>query len=123
MKHWYYIASDEPNKRNYFDSYDDTQFAILCRFRFKAPINEIPDYSVYKDDELIEIATGKMLMEIYLENGGKVFQDCIDKKSKTETKNENKSDDLSSVIESACNTMKNLADNIDRLNDILSRRR
>ena len=47
MKEWYYIASDKPNEKNYFDSYDDTQFAILCIFRFKAPINEVPDYAVY----------------------------------------------------------------------------
>ena len=43
MKEWYYIASDKPEEKNYFARYDDTQFAILCIFRFKAPIKLYPE--------------------------------------------------------------------------------
>lgn len=47
MKEWYYIASDKPNEKNYFDTYDDTQFAIICIFRYKAPINDMSDDIIY----------------------------------------------------------------------------
>lgn len=38
MKEWYYTVSDNPEEKYYFDSYEDTQFAILSVFRFRAPI-------------------------------------------------------------------------------------
>ena len=69
MKEWYYIASDKPEEKNYFDSYDDTQFAILCIFRFKAPINEVPDYEIYHNGKLFETVPGDMLFNMYVENG------------------------------------------------------
>lgn len=117
MKEWYYIASDKPNEKNYFDNYDDTQFAILCRFRFKAPINEVPDYAVYHNGKLFETVPGNMLFNMYVENGGHVYEDCLNKE--TDKKENEDVEDLSETIENATNSLKKLLDNIEKLNSML----
>lgn len=117
MKEWYYIASDKPEEKNYFDSYDDTQFAILCRFRFKAPINEVPDYAVYHNGKLFETVPGNMLFNMYVENGGHVYEDCLNKET---GKKENEDvEDLSETIENATNSLEKLLDSIEKLNSML----
>ena len=69
------------NEKNYFNSYDDTQFDILCIFRFKAPINEVPDYEIYHNGKLFETVPGDMLLNMYVENGGHVYEDCLNKET------------------------------------------
>lgn len=117
MKEWYYIASDKPNEKNYFDNYDDTQSAILCIFRYKASINEVPDYAVYHNGKLFETVSGDMLFNMYIENGGYVYEDCLNKK--TDKKEEEDVENLSNTIEDATNSLKNLLNSIERLNSML----
>lgn len=118
MKEWYYIASDKPNEKNYFDTYDDTQFAIICIFRYKAPINEVPDYAVYHNGKLFETVLGNMLFNMYIENGGHVYEDCLNKEA---DKKEEKDDveDLSKTIEDTTNSLKNLLNSIEKLNSMI----
>ena len=54
----------------YFQSYDETVFAIMCVMRFKAVTNEVPDYYIYKDGEHVETLEGNYLYQLYIENGG-----------------------------------------------------
>lgn len=117
MKEWYYIANDKPNEKNYFDSYDDIQFAILCIFRFKAPINEVPDYTVYHNDELYEVVSGEMLFNMYVENGGHVYEDCL--KKEIDEKNNDDAENLSKTIEDVTNSLKQLLNSIEKLNSML----
>lgn len=117
MKEWYYIASDKPEEKNYFDSYDDIQFAILCIFRFKAPINEVPDYEIYRNGKLFETVPGDMLFNIYVENGGHVYEDCLNKE--TGKKEDENIEDLSKTIEDTTNSLKNLLNSIEKLNNML----
>ena len=54
----------------YFQSHDETVFAIMCVMRFKAVANEVPDYYIYKDGEHVETLVGDYLYQLYIENGG-----------------------------------------------------
>ena len=123
MKEWYYTVSDKPEEKYYFDSYDDTQFAILCVFRFRAPINEVPDYSVYHNGKLFEIVSGDMLFNMYVKNGGHVYENCLKKESNIKESdkegNDGTEEDLSKTIENATNSLKNLLNSIEKLNNML----
>lgn len=132
MEEWYYIISNEPHKKYYCDDYEDVQSGISLDSIFKIPINkyldgviskdkECPDYSIYKDGELIEVITGKTLTEIYLEKNRTVLEDYMDKKQKKKlscTKIVDDFNSLSSNIEGINNAMKNLTDKLDKLSDI-----
>ncbi len=122
MKKWYYMVSDEPYKKYYFDSYEDTKFAILCVFRFKAPINEVPDYIIYHNEKIFETIFGDKLFNMYIENGGHVYEDCLknDKVDVINNKKCNELDDLSKTIEESTNSLKRLLDSIEKLNNMLS---
>ena len=54
----------------YFQSHDETVFAIMCVMRFSAVTNDIPDYYIYKDGEYVDSLEGDFLYELYIENGG-----------------------------------------------------
>lgn len=114
MKEWYYMESDKPYKKFYFDSYADARLAILCVYRYKAPTNEVPDYTIYHNEEPVETFYGDMLTKMYVENGGRIYEDCINKGK------ENREEDLSKIIEGSTNSLKNLLSSINRLNDMLS---
>lgn len=60
----------------YFQSHDETVFAIMCVMRFKAVTNEVPDYYIYKDGEHVETLEGDYLYQLYIENGGKTLDDA-----------------------------------------------
>lgn len=121
MKEWYYIASDEPNTRRYFDSYDDTQFAILCIFRYSASFNMIPDYYVYHNDELVEIASSDMLLQIYLENGGEICEEYFDEDSEIIKKYKANKElkELSKTLQECTQGLKELMSKIEVLNNII----
>lgn len=54
----------------YFQTHEETVFAIMCIMRFQAVTNEIPDYYIYKDGKYIETLDGDYLYQLYIENGG-----------------------------------------------------
>ena len=110
-------VSDNPEEKYYFDSYEDTQFAILSVFRFRAPINEGPDYNVYHNGKLFEIVLGDMLFNMYVENGGHVYEDCLNKEN--DKKEDESVEDLSKTIEDTTNSLKNLLNSIEKLNNML----
>lgn len=122
MKEWYYMVSDESYKKYYFDSYEDTKFAILCVFRFKAPINEVPDYTIYHNGKIFETIFGDNLFNMYVENGGHVYEECLrrDKANDTNEQKRNELDALSKTIEDSTNSLKRLLDSIEKLNNMLS---
>lgn len=119
---WSYNTSKK-EKKHYFPSYDDTQFAILCGMRFYAPQNDIPDYYVYDEDEkLFETVYGKELFKIYVENGGYVFDDCVNKgndKISNETKEKNDEDDFYMMISRINNLLDNLINSINQLTSMV----
>ena len=117
MKEWYYTVSDKPEEKYYFDSYEDTQSAILCVFRLRAPINEVPDYNVYHNGKLFETVSGDMLFNMYVENGGHVYEDCLNKEN--DKKEDGSVEDLSKTIEDTTNSLKNLLNSIEKLNNML----
>lgn len=133
MEEWYYIISDEPHKKYYCDDYEDVQSCISLDSMFKFNITdflnnsipkdiECPDYSIYKDIELVEVVTGKKLAEIYLKENSEIIADYINKKKEKELRCKKVVDDfdsLSSNIEDTNNAMKNLVDSLNELNDIL----
>lgn len=112
---WYYTESDEENIKHYGDSYEDVQFNILCVFRYKAPQNEVPDYYIWKDSELIETMYGKDLYDMYVENGGKVFE-----KYKSKTK-QDEIDELSDTIHDVSEGLEELVNNINKLTNMIRR--
>lgn len=119
---WSYNTSKN-GKRHNFSSYDDTQFAILCGMRFYAPQNDIPDYYVYdEDDKLFETVYGDDLFKIYVENGGHVFEDCMNKK-KTEYQEDEKvnddEEDICQVISRVNNSLDKLINNINKLTNMI----
>lgn len=122
MKEWYYMVSDESYKKYYFDSYEDTKFAILCVFRFKAPINEVPDYTIYHNGKIFETIFGDNLFNMYVENGGHVYEECLrrDKANDANEQKRNELDALSKTIEDSTNSLKRLFDSIEKLNNMLS---
>lgn len=110
---WSYNTSKK-EKMNYFPSYDDTQFAILCGMRFYAPQNDIPDYYVYDEDgKLFETVYGKDLFKIYVDNGGYVFEDCLNKETEENIEDKNDEqvevDDLYETINRVNNSLENLS--------------
>lgn len=130
MEYWYYIASDEPHRKCYCMDYDDVHSMISSDSMFKVPRltrflddstdddRDCPNYSIYKDEELIEVVTGEKLTEIYLEKNKEVLADYAKKKREGELRCKKIVDDfnsLSSSIEGVNNAMKNLVDNLDRL--------
>lgn len=133
MEEWYYTISNEPHKKYYCDDYEDVQSCISLDSMFKFNITnflnnsipkdiECPDYSIYKDVELVEVVTGKKLAEIYLKENSETIADYINKKRKEELRCKKVVDDfnsLSSSIEDTNNAMKNLVDSLNELNDIL----
>lgn len=112
---WYYTESDEENIKHYGDSYEDVQFNILCIFRYKAHQNEVPDYYIWKDSELIEIMYGKDLYDMYVEHGGKVFE-----KYKPKTK-QDEIDELSDTIHDVNEGLEELINNINKLTNMIRR--
>lgn len=132
MEEWYYIISNEPHKKYYCDDYEDVQSSISLDSIFKIPINKYlddiilkdencPDYSIYKDGELIEVITGKTLTEIYLEKNCTILEDYLNKKQKKELMCKKVVDNFSSLssnIEGINNEMKNLTDKLNKLSDI-----
>ena len=50
---WSYNTNID-SEMQYFQSHDETVFAIMCVMRFKAVTNEVPDYYTYKDGEYVE---------------------------------------------------------------------
>lgn len=112
---WYYTESDEENIKHYGESYDDVQFNILCVFGYKAPQNEVPDYYIWKDDELIETMYGKDLYNMYVENGGAIFE-----KYKPKTK-QDEIDELSDTICNINNGLEELINNINKITDMIRR--
>ena len=44
---WSYNTNID-SEMQYFQSHDETVFAIMCVMRFKAVTNEVPDYYIYK---------------------------------------------------------------------------
>lgn len=137
MEEWYYTISNEPHKKYYCDDYEDAHFLIKFDSMFKFHTTdfldnsipkdiECPDYFIYKDEELVEVVTGKELAEIYLKENSERIEDYINKKNKEVLKCKklvNNFNALSSNIEGANNVMKSLLDSINRLNDILDGRR
>lgn len=137
MAEWYYIINDEPHKKYYCDDYEDAQSCISLDSMFKFHITdfldnsipkdiECPDYSIYKDVELVEVVTGKKLAEIYLKENSEIIADYINKKKEEELRCKKVVDafnSLSSSIENTNNTMKNLVDSLNKLNDIFNVRR
>ena len=118
MKSWYYMVSDEPYKKYDFDSYEDTQFAILCVFRYKAPTNEVPDYTIYHNGKQVETMFGNDLFQMYVDNGGFVFEDRMNKKSIQKESND-ETDSLCQAIRDATDSLKGLLDRIEKLNKLL----
>lgn len=132
MEEWYYIISNEPHKIYYCDDYEDVQSSISLDSIFKIPFNkyldnviskdkECPDYSIYKDGELIEVITGETLTETYLEKNRTVLEDYMNKKQKKELRCKKIVDDfnsLSSNIEGINKAMKNLTDKLNKLSDV-----
>lgn len=102
-KNWYYTTS-KSNEKQFFDSYDDVIFAIICIFRYSAVINDVPDYYIYKDNKIYETIPGSDLYKMYVENGGTVIEQ--EKK-------------LDEVIEETNKSLKELLDNINKLNSLL----
>ena len=102
-KNWYYTTS-KSNEKQFFDSYDDVIFAIICIFRYSAVINDVPDYYIYKDNKIYETIPGSDLYKMYIENGGVV----IEQEQK-----------LDEVIEETNKSLKELLDNINKLNSLL----
>lgn len=119
---WSYNTSKK-EEMNYFPSYDDVQFAILCVMRYSAPQNDIPDYYVYEDGHLFETVYGKDLFKFYVDNGGYVFKDCLNKEieENIEEKNDEQveADELSETINRVNNSLENLINNINRLTNML----
>lgn len=120
---WSYNTSRDEKKR-YFPSYDDTQFAILCGMRYSAVTNNVPDYYVYDEEgKLFETVYGDDLFKIYVENGGYVFEDCINKDNKEEIKKENEEvtdlNDFYETISSLNHSLENLVNNINKLTNIV----
>ena len=58
-----------------------------------------------------------MLFNMYVENGGHVYEDCLNKE--TSKKEDEEVEDLSKTIEDATNSLKNLLNSIEKLNVIL----
>ena len=137
MEKWYYIISNELHNKYYCDDYKDAQSCISLDSMFKFHITDFldnsipndidcPDYSIYKDRKLVEVVTGEELAEIYLKENSEIIADYINKKQKEELRCKKVVDDfnsLSSNIEDTNNTMKNLVDSLNELNDIFNVRR
>lgn len=137
MEGWYYIASDEPHRKCYCMDYGDVHSMISLDSMFKVPRltkflddstdddRKCPDYSIYKDGELIEVVTGEKLTEVYLEENKEVLADYAKKKQEGELrckKMVNDFNSLNSSMEGINNAMKNLVDSLNELNGILNRR-
>lgn len=137
MEHWYCIISDKPYKKFYCDDYDDTWSFISTNSMLEIPISkfiggsifkdkECPDYSIYKDGELIEVVTGEKLTEIYYEKNKEKIANYAKKNQEEELKYKKMVEDfnsLSSNMEGINNAIKDLVDDLNRLNDILNERR
>ncbi len=132
MERWYCIMSSEPYKKYYGDDYDDVWSFISTNSMFEIPISkfisgsvfedkECPDYSIYKDGELIEVVTGKKLTEIYLEKNKEKLAGYTKKRQEEELKYKKMVEDFNSLsfnMEGINNAMKGLVDSLNKLNDI-----
>ena len=109
-KNWYYTTS-KSNEKQFFDSYDDVIFAIICIFRYSAVINDVPDYYIYKDNKIYETIPGSDLYKMYVENGGTVIEQ--------EKKLDEVIEECEELRMPKAPTLKELLDNINKLNSLL----
>lgn len=123
MKEWYYTTSDDIDKKYYFNSYADTVFEILYVYRYRAAKKDVPDYYVYRNDELVDTIFGKDLFKMYARKCGKIIEkssseikeDIIDKEleeNKVIERVEEAFDEINKKIEI-------LTEIVDKISDML----
>lgn len=66
---WSYNTS-ENTEMKYFETQEETVFAVMCVMRYQAVTNDVPDYYIYKDGKYIETLEGDFLYQLYIKNGG-----------------------------------------------------
>ena len=123
MKEWYYTTSDDIDKKYYFNSYADTVFEILYVYRYRAAKKDVPDYYVYRNDELVDTIFGKDLFKMYARKCGEIIEkssneikeDIIDKEleeNKVIERVEEAFDEINKKIEI-------LTEIVDKISDML----
>ena len=69
---WSYNTNID-SEMQYFQSHDETVFAIMCVMRFEAVTNDISDYYIYHNGKHVSTLDSEYLYNLYIENGGKIL--------------------------------------------------
>lgn len=124
---WYYNSDDDETLHE-CDTHDDAVTMIMFTSRYPAMINSVPDYYIYHGKKKVETILGKDLFKWYIENGGEVLEDYMDKENEDEdgiNEIDNKRtmqeqvDELSDTIHGVNNSLAQLENNIRLLTQMM----
>ena len=104
---WYY-NSDDDDRLHECDSHDEAVTMIMFSSRYPAMVNSVPDYYIYHGKKKVETILGKDLFGWYIENGGEVLEEFV-----------NKEDECEEVADEP-SVKKNMQEQVDELSDTIN---